>query len=45
MSHAAAIVRKTNDTPAKANPTMYQMPANRSSLRAGRRRRGARPVL
>src|SRR5688572_18073070 len=33
-SHAAPIVRKTNDRPAKAKPTMYQIPVNRRSLRA-----------
>ena len=36
-SHAAPIVRNTNETPAKANPTMYQMPVNGSSLRRVRR--------
>jgi len=30
MSQAAPKVRKTNDTPAKAKPTMYQMPVNRT---------------
>src|SRR5258705_12796200 len=34
MSHAAAIVAKTNDTPATPNPTMYQIPVKRGSLRA-----------
>ena len=36
ISHAAPIVRKTNDTPAKANPTTYQMPVNRTPFRATR---------
>ena len=36
-SQAAPMVRKTNDTPAKAKPTMYQMPVNRTPFerRAG----------
>ncbi len=28
ISQAAPIVRNTNDTPAKANPMMYQIPVN-----------------
>ena len=36
-SHAAPIVRKTNETPANPNPTMYQMlEVKPRSLRAGR---------
>src|SRR3990170_798785 len=34
MSHAAPKVTKVNDPAAKAKPTMYQIPVNRSSLRA-----------
>src|SRR6478672_11520778 len=37
MSHAMPIVTKTNEMPAKANPTTYQMPVNRTPFerRAG----------
>src|SRR4029079_5624856 len=38
--HAAPIVRNTNETPAKANPTTYQMPVNRTPFE--RRARGWR---
>src|SRR3954454_2506979 len=40
ISHAIPIVRKTNETPAKANPTTYQMPVKLlpSERRAWRRR-------
>jgi hypothetical protein len=31
MSHAAPIVRKTKEIPAKRNPTTYQIPVKRSS--------------
>ncbi len=36
ISHAMPIVRKTNETPAKANPTTYQMPVNPTPFRATR---------
>src|SRR5438045_6578334 len=37
MSHAMPIVTNTNEMPAKANPTTYQMPVNRTPFerRAG----------
>src|SRR6185503_6941428 len=35
ISHAAPIVRNTNDTPANRNPTTYQMPVTRRSLPVG----------
>src|SRR4051812_24724375 len=40
ISHAIPIVRKTNETPAKANPTTYQMPVKLlpSERRVWRRR-------
>src|SRR6187397_674254 len=47
-SHAAPIVRNTNDTPAKANPTTYQMPVNRTPFErraTGRRRLSEDPPL
>src|SRR6478752_2275055 len=47
-SHAAPIVRNTNDTPAKANPTTYQMPVNRTPFERrakGRRRLPEDPPL
>src|SRR3990172_12946914 len=48
MSHAAPKVTKVNDPAAKANPTMYQIPVNRTSLRTapaiGDARNG-RPLL
>src|SRR3990172_9717762 len=48
MSHAAPKVTKVNDPAAKANPTMYQIPVNRTSLRTapaiGAARNG-RPLL
>src|SRR4249920_2095108 len=48
MSHAAPILRNTNDTPAKANPTTYQMPVNRTPFERrakGRRRLPEDPPL
>src|SRR4029079_4271512 len=36
ISHAARIVRKTNETPAKATPTTYQMPVKPTPFRATR---------
>ena len=46
ISHASPIVRKTNETPAKANPTTYQIGSRGPRCRAGRvRRRAALEVM
>src|SRR3954467_2591018 len=47
ISHAAPIVMNTNETPAKANPTTYQMLVNPTPLRlapTGQRHRPLRTV-
>src|SRR5215212_11021554 len=45
MSHAAPIVRNTNETPANKNPTTYQIPVNDGHSRSARATADPRPLL